>query len=101
MSDHHRAADPQPGPPPTPKQQAYLRRLALERGISFAPPRTRAEASREIEKLKARRADSAVDRVRELRAVQADMAIRRGGAARVRGFEVEGHGSSAQWSERS
>jgi hypothetical protein len=94
MTDHH----PQPaGPPPTARQQRYLRQLAMQRGISFVPPRTRSEASRLIDELKRRRADSRTDRRREIRAVQDDMA-RRGDAARViEGIETTGYGSSATW----
>ena len=94
MTEHH----PQPaGPPPTPRQQRYLRQLAMQRGISFAPPRTRFEASRLIDQLKRRAPDSTADRRREIRAVQDDMA-RRGDDARViEGLETTGHGSSATW----
>jgi hypothetical protein len=94
MTDHH----PQPaGPPPTARQQRYLRQLAMQRGISFVPPRTRSEASRLIDELKRRRPDSRADRRREIRAVQDDMA-RRGDAARViEGIETTGYGSSATW----
>lgn len=94
MTDHH----PQPaGPPPTARQQRYLQQLAMQRGISFVPPRTRSEASRLIDELKRRRSDSRADRRREIRAVQDDMA-RRGDAARViEGVETTGYGSSATW----
>lgn len=95
MTDHH----PQPaGPPPTARQQRYLRQLAMQRGIPFVPPRTRFEASRLIDELKRRRPDGAADRRREIRAVQNDMASRRGDAARViDGVDTTGHGSSATW----
>ena len=95
MTDHHL----QPaGPPPTARQQRYLRQLALQRGISFTPPQTRLEASRLIDELKRRAPDSAVDRRREIRAVQDDMARRRGDDARViEGLETTGYGSSATW----
>lgn len=99
MPNHHQAPTAGQGPAPTAKQQAYLRKLALERGVSFTPPRTRGEASRLISQLKARTADSPTDRLREHRQLQADMATRRGDAARVRPHELEGHGSSATWSE--
>ena len=95
MTDHH----PQPaGPPPTARQQRYLRQLALQRGISFVPPHTRSEASRLIDQLKRRAPDPAADRRREIRAVQDDMARHRGDAARViEGLETTGYGSSATW----
>jgi hypothetical protein len=70
----------------------------MQRGISFVPPRTCFEASRLIDQLKRRRPDSVADRRREIRAVQDDMASRRGDAARViEGVETQGHGSSATW----
>jgi len=94
MTNHHS----QPaGPPPTARQQRYLRQLAMQRGISFVPPRTCFEASRLIDQMKRRAPDSAADRRRELRAVQDDMA-RRGDDARViEGLETTGYGSSATW----
>ena len=39
---------------PTPKQLRYLKRLAERTGGTFAYPQTKAEASREIERLKGR-----------------------------------------------
>jgi len=95
MTDHH----PQPaGPPPTARQQRYLRQLAMKRGISFVPPRTCFEASRLIDELRHRRPDTVADRRREVRAVQDDMARNRGDAARViEGVETVGWGSSATW----
>jgi hypothetical protein len=95
MTDHH----PQPaGSPPTSRQQRYLRQLAIQRGISFVPPRTCFEASRLIDQLKRRAPDGAADRYREIRAVQDDMARRRGDAARViEGVETAGYGSNATW----
>ena len=95
MTDHH----PSPAAaPPTSRQQRYLRQLALERGISFTPPRTRLEASRLIGELQRRSPESVADRRREIRAVQDDMARGRGDAARViEGVETTGYGSSATW----
>src|SRR3954466_3461018 len=93
--------DPQPNrtrPAPTARQQRYLRQLALQRGVSFTPPRTRAEASRLIGQLQRGPADTAADRRREIRAVQDDMARGLGDAARViEGVETTGYGSSATW----
>src|SRR3954469_14514638 len=95
MTNHHS----QPaGPPPTARQQRYLRQLAMARGISFVPPRTCFEASRLIDQLKRRAPDSAADRRREIRAVQDDMARHRGDDARVtEGLETTGYGSNATW----
>jgi hypothetical protein len=96
MSDHLQRTGRPTGPRPTAKQQAYLRRLALARGISFTPPATRADASRLIDELKRRRPDSTADIRRERKQVSADM-DRLGGATRFRDDEVEGYGSSATW----
>src|SRR4051812_39384944 len=94
MTNHHS----QPaGPPPTARQQRYLRQLAMQRNVSFVPPRTCFEASRLIDQLKRRAPDPVADRRRELRAVQDDM-TRRGDDARVReGVETVGWGTSATW----
>src|SRR4051812_45982903 len=95
MTDHQ---PNRTGPAPTARQQRYLRQLASRRGVSFTPPRTRAEASRLIRELQRRPADTPADRRRETRAVQDDMARGRGDAARViEGVETTGYGSSATW----
>jgi hypothetical protein len=84
------------GKPPTAKQLRYLRNLAMQRGESFTYPRSVAEASAEIERLKRRRSSSQVDRRIERQQVSRDMAAR-GGAAAVRDSEIVGYGSSARW----
>jgi hypothetical protein len=97
MTDHHPPTTSS-GSPPTARQQRYLRRLALQRGVSFVDPKTRAEASRAIDALKRRRPEPVADRRREIRAVQDDMARNRGDAARViHGRDTVGYGSSATW----
>src|SRR3954452_21892469 len=99
MTDHHPSTKPA-GPPPTPRQQRYLRQLALQRGVTFAVPKTRAEASRAIDALRRRRPEPVADRRRETRAVQDDMARNRGDSAKVlEGIETTGYGSSATWTE--
>lgn len=99
MPDHH----PEPRRPekPTAKQQSYIRKLAMARGVSFTPPKTKAEASRLINDLKRRRPDSAADRVRDARAISRAMATGRGDNAQVRDTEVDGYGSTATWKDRS
>ena len=73
----------------------------MQRGISFVPPRTCLEASRLIDELRRRAPDRVADRRREIRAVQDDMARRRGDAARViEGLETTGYGSNCRWSHR-
>jgi hypothetical protein len=69
----------------------------MQRGVSFTPPKTRAEASRLIDQLRRRRPESAADQARELKSVRSDMMHKRGGGARVRDDELEGYGSSASW----
>ena len=97
MTDHHPPSKPAELPP-TARQQRYLRQLALQRGVSFVPPRTSFEASRVIDQLKRRAPDPAADRRREIRAIQDDMARGRGDSARIReGVETTGYGSSATW----
>src|SRR6188472_1053308 len=95
MTDHH---PPPAGPPPMARQQRYLRQLAMQRGVSFVPPRTCVEASRLIDQLKRRSPEPAADRRRELRAVQDDMARGRRDDTRViEGLETTGYSSSATW----
>ncbi len=100
MTEHHPHTSHAIGRPPTARQQRYLRQLALERGVSFVPPRTCLEASRLIDQLKRRTPDPVADRRRELRAVQDDLARDRGDAARVREDEIAGYGSGATWKGR-
>jgi hypothetical protein len=100
MSDHHPQTSQPVGRPPTARQQRYLRQLALERGVSFVPPRTSLEASRAIEQLLGRSPDPRADRRRETRGVQDDLAHGTGDAARVREDEVSGYGSTATWKGR-
>jgi hypothetical protein len=101
MTDHHPPTKPT-GPPPTARQQRYLRQLALQRGVTFVVPKTRAEASRAIAALKRRRPEPVADRRREIRAVQYDMAVHRGDNAQViENVETTGYGSSATWKGRS
>jgi hypothetical protein len=83
--------------PPTAAQLRYLRGLAETTGMTFSPPRTSADASREIARLKALPADGPGDRRRERRQVQADLAQRPDDAVRVRPGETSGYGASAHW----
>lgn len=93
MTEHHSSERP-----PGAKQQRLIRQLALERGVSFVPPRTFEEAREAIDDLRRRKRESRADRRRELRGVQRDMATGSGGAARVRhAIETDGYGSTAKW----
>src|SRR3954449_13423196 len=97
MTDHHPQTSTRVGRPPTPRQQRYLRQLALARGVTFVPPRSSSEASRLIDQLKRREPDAPAERRRELRAVQGELAGDRGDAARVREDEISGYGSNCMW----
>ena len=82
---------------PTAKQLRYLRNLAASRGESFAYPRTRAQASEEIVRLKGRHKTPAAERRREERAVRDRVAAGTTDAATIRDEETSGYGSSAGW----
>ncbi len=82
---------------PTPKQLRYLRTLADRVGQTFTYPHTMEAASAEIRRLKGQPATPSADRHREKRAVQDDMATRRGDDAQVQPTETTGYGSTAQW----
>lgn len=83
---------------PTRKQLAYLKSLADTTGTTFTYPKTKAQASAEIRRMKSRPRSSAGDRTRERRDVQRELAERPRDAAAVRvGRDVRGYGSSARW----
>lgn len=94
MTDTRRAAKP------TLKQLRLLRELALERGESFAMPRTRSQASSEISRLRSRKRTSYTDIRRERLDISRALATERGGAAAIQSVEVAGYGSSARWANR-
>jgi hypothetical protein len=81
---------------PTPKQLRELRRLAHATGTSFSPPRSRAEASREISRLRRRPASSRIEVRLERDEVASEL---HGGtlASAPRDDEIVGYGSSARW----
>jgi hypothetical protein len=83
---------------PTAKQLRYLRMLANRAGQTFATPRTRAQASAEIRRLKAVRANGFT-----FAELQAERCAREahGDAATIRPWEIAGHGGTATWSQRS
>jgi hypothetical protein len=88
-------------PRPSRKQLAYLRALANHSGQTFRYPRTRRDASREIQRLKDAQPDSRAERELERREI-AD-AIARGpeDAAHVRTSELTEYGSTATWRDRA
>jgi hypothetical protein len=89
-------------PKPTTAQITYLRKLAAQTGMTFAYPRTVAEASREIGRLKnaAHRSDRSLEQDwarRELRDVRTCLHELPGQHAPVRDDEVSGFGSTCTW----
>lgn len=95
--------DPHPQPAstaPTSRQQRYLRRLAEQTSTSFTPPKTRAGASREIDRLQGRSRDSRSERVPDRHTVQADLQAGAGDAVRHQPAETTGYGSGARWAHR-
>ena len=76
--------------PPTFKQLRYLRTLAGRAGQTFATPRTRAQASAEIRRLKSVRSTGFT--FAELQAEQAAREVH-GDVAIVQAWEIAGHGS--------
>jgi hypothetical protein len=96
LKERHMAA----GNRPTQEQMKLLRRLAAERGQTFAYPSTGREASREIRRLlktkRSHRSDVAADRA----AVDREAREALDGAI-VRPEEIQGYGSSASWRRAS
>lgn len=82
----------------SPKQLRYLRLLADQTGETFALPATARAASLEIKRLKERKKLSRVERRREDLGASVQASAMAGDAARVRGAELSGYGSSAAWS---
>ena len=88
-------------PRPTVKQLAYLRSLAHRAGQTFAYPRTAAQASAEIRRLKRAVPISRTERAIERRQIADAIAAGPDDASRVRDAEIKGFGSSATWKGRS
>src|SRR3954463_14247202 len=94
MPSHHPHTAPQA---PTARQQRYLRALAEQTGTSFTPPATKAQASREIKRLEGLQRSPRAERIREQRAVQADLQAGARDSVRPRRDETRGYGASAHW----
>ncbi|MGC9220928.1 MAG: hypothetical protein ACP5H2_06185 [Solirubrobacteraceae bacterium] len=89
--------------PPSARQLSYLRSLACRTGTSFTHPQTRAQASREIHRLK-QIADTGftfaeLQAENQARELHGDPPLTYGTA--VREHEIDGYGSTATWSRRS
>jgi hypothetical protein len=92
--------DPDPGGAqvkPTAKQLRYLRDLANSRGQTFRYPETRAQASVEIRRLRACKADSRLQRAIERSEGERAVPREQFDAAAVRPEEISGYGSHARW----
>ena len=86
---------------PTAKQLAYLRSLANRAGQTFTYPRTKAQASAEIRRLKGVTPSSPVERQIERDDHASERAARAASClAAIGDSEIEGYGSSATWSQR-
>lgn len=84
---------------PSTKQLAYLKALATRTGQTFAWPQTRAQASREIRRLKSLAAAHDLPTAFDL---DAERAAREANAdVPIQDFEISGFGSNATWSQRS
>jgi hypothetical protein len=82
---------------PTDKQLSYLRALALRAGQTFTPPKTKVDASREINRLRHAEPASRQQRHDERREIGQDLARGDGTNAAVQAHETTGYGSTARW----
>ena len=82
---------------PTDEQLSYLRALALRAGQTFTPPKTKADASREINRLRGAEPASRQQRHDERREIRQDIARGHGTNAIVQAHETTGYGSTARW----
>jgi hypothetical protein len=85
--------------PATPRQLAYLRRLASKPGTSFTPPASRSDANHEIGRLKAIRKNGFTFAEHEQYLREANQVQPRY-APSIRDDEIEGYGSTATWGRR-
>ena len=81
---------------PTRRQLRYLRQLAEQTGTSFTPPRTFAEAAREIDRIKQRCRSAPFERGEDRRAVSRGL-VEQQPASSVRDDEISGYGANAAW----
>ena len=84
---------------PTARQLSYLRTLALQCGQTFTTPKTRHEASSEIQRLRATAPSSGSETRADVSAVRRDLAERPQDAAQVTREEITGYGSGARWAK--
>jgi len=82
---------------PTAKQLSYLRTLAIRTGQTFTPPKTRADASREIQRLRATPPSGSGEQGRERRDIRDALSRGTGTSAPVHEDEISGYGSTCEW----
>lgn len=82
---------------PTARQLRYVKDLWMQVGETGTLPRTRAEASAEIRRLKARKRLSPAERRREAFEARREAGEQQGDAAAIQPFEISGRGSHATW----
>lgn len=88
--------------PATARQLRYLKALAERAGQTFTTPRSSAQASREIQRLKAVRPSSRAERRLEREDWEAEAAAREANCdVPIASEELTGYGSSATWRKRS
>jgi hypothetical protein len=88
--------------PPSARQLNYLKALAHRTGQTFTYPKTSTDASREIQRLKAVRPSSLIERELERHDLAAEHAAREANCdVPINRSEVDGYGSTATWSQRS
>jgi hypothetical protein len=85
---------------PTAKQLSYLRTLAIRTGQTFTPPKTRADASREIQRLRKVEPTSSDEQRRERRDIRDALASSAGASAAVCDHEISGFGASCEWASQ-
>jgi len=84
---------------PASRQLSYLKALADRTGQSFIYPRTAAEASAQINRLKNARSSSRTERRVERKLIADQIQAGPADSAGVRDDEISGHGSSATWTQ--
>lgn len=96
-----RSGGPHDPQPPSNRQLNYLRSLADRTGQTFTWPQSKAQASREIQRLRRRRPSTALERAIERLDLKSEQAARQANCdVPVDLNEITGHGSTATWSNR-
>jgi hypothetical protein len=85
-----------PSDGPTAKQLRYLRALASSRGQTFTYPRTKAQASAQIRRLRVATAENRLEREVERDRLEREVDLPADATA-VRDDEVTGFGAHARW----